>query len=229
MKRTFTKEELNHCRDAKVPDLIGPGCKLLLVDVIPGLWRAGRRRNLELETFRVRSTDGEASVPAGSAIQRRLRRAASRAASSSPKGFKSALGGDPELALCGLRVELPDRYFQVDHCTPYEVAGDDGVDPTNLDPNDFMLLCGSCNRSKSWSCEACDNYTLDGDEGICATCYWATPDDYQHIALAQQRRVVLVYEENEIEGYNRALERARAEGADLSSFLKKSGNACQSK
>lgn len=36
----FTKAELEGYRDATVPDLIGPGCKLLFVGINPGLWTA---------------------------------------------------------------------------------------------------------------------------------------------------------------------------------------------
>jgi TDG/mug DNA glycosylase family protein len=36
----FTSEELESFRDATVPDLIGPGLKLLFVGINPGLWTA---------------------------------------------------------------------------------------------------------------------------------------------------------------------------------------------
>lgn len=36
----FTRAELERCRDAVVPDLIGPGCRLLFVGINPGLWTA---------------------------------------------------------------------------------------------------------------------------------------------------------------------------------------------
>ena len=36
----FTKEQLESFRDATVPDLIGPGCRLLFVGINPGLWTA---------------------------------------------------------------------------------------------------------------------------------------------------------------------------------------------
>jgi TDG/mug DNA glycosylase family protein len=36
----FTKQELETYRDATVPDLIGPGCRLLFVGINPGLWTA---------------------------------------------------------------------------------------------------------------------------------------------------------------------------------------------
>ncbi|NKS80020.1 mismatch-specific DNA-glycosylase [Rhodococcus hoagii] len=36
----FTRDELEAFRDAEVPDLIGPGCRLLFVGINPGLWTA---------------------------------------------------------------------------------------------------------------------------------------------------------------------------------------------
>ena len=38
--RRFTRAELESFRDAEVPDLIGPGIKLLFVGINPGLWTA---------------------------------------------------------------------------------------------------------------------------------------------------------------------------------------------
>lgn len=40
MARTFTRAELESFRDAEVPDLVGPGLKLLFVGINPGLWTA---------------------------------------------------------------------------------------------------------------------------------------------------------------------------------------------
>lgn len=36
----FTRAELEHFRDALVPDMIGPDLKLLFVGINPGLWSA---------------------------------------------------------------------------------------------------------------------------------------------------------------------------------------------
>lgn len=39
-RRRFTREELESFRDATVPDLVGPGLRLLFVGINPGLWTA---------------------------------------------------------------------------------------------------------------------------------------------------------------------------------------------
>lgn len=105
-----------------------------------------------------------------------------------PKDLKVRL-----IALAGSRCavcheEYEDRYLQVDHRIPYRVAGDDA----NTDPVHFQLMCGSCNRAKSWSCENCPNYEARVP-ATCATCYWATPHDYEHVATRVERRMTLVW------------------------------------
>ena len=51
--------------------------------------------------------------------------------------------------------EMPEAALQIDHRVPFEVAGESET----MSPDEFMLLCGSANRAKSWSCEHCDNWT----------------------------------------------------------------------
>ena len=69
------------------------------------------------------------------------------------KNFKQIIGGDstPRCAICSTPYEL--RYLQIDHRILYEILTED--DQRN--PEDFMLLCASCQRAKSWSCEHCEN------------------------------------------------------------------------
>lgn len=40
VRRSFTRAELESYRDAEVPDLLGPGLRLLFVGINPGLWTA---------------------------------------------------------------------------------------------------------------------------------------------------------------------------------------------
>ena len=53
-------------------------------------------------------------------------------------------------------IDHIERYLQIDHRIPYEVAGEEIGDERN--PEKFMLLSGSAQRQKSWSCEHCQNY-----------------------------------------------------------------------
>lgn len=111
------------------------------------------------------------------------------------------------------------RYLQVDHRVPYEISGD----PLNAEQNslDFMLLCGSCNRAKSWSCEHCPNRSDKKSSKICKSCYWANPTDYVHIALKEIRRVDLQWEGDEIKIYKKLKSYAKKYEIDLPDFVKK--------
>ncbi|MDR2213716.1 MAG: helix-turn-helix domain-containing protein [Pseudomonadales bacterium] len=135
-----------------------------------------------------------------------------------PKQFKQAL-----IALYGSRdaitnESLDKRYLQIDHRVPYEVAGDDGGP---LDPGDFMLLDASSNRAKSWSCEHCDNFRMKRDSAICRACFWASPENYSHVAETQSRRIELVWSGDEVANFERLQNAAQASGVDISAYIKR--------
>jgi len=100
--------------------------------------------------------------------------------------------------ICGLSYE--GRYLQVDHRVPYEIAGE-AAEPSET--SRFMLLCGSCQRKKSWSCEQCVNWTAK-DNDTCRTCYWADPIGYQHVATKPVRTLVIMFSENEADAFDAA-------------------------
>ncbi len=135
-----------------------------------------------------------------------------------PKAFKQQLL-ERHSERCGLcDASFPGRALQIDHRVPYEVAGDSQA--TTLDANEFMLLCGSCNRAKSWSCEHCDNWRLPKKSGTCHTCYWASPESYQHVALVQLRRLDLSWSDQEIPDFEALRIRAARSGAALPLYVK---------
>jgi hypothetical protein len=113
---------------------------------------------------------------------------------------------------------MNERYLQIDHRIPYEVAGDD-IGP--LDPRDFMLLDASSNRAKSWSCEHCDNFLTKHDPTICRTCFWAFPEAYSHIAETASRRVELIWTGNEVAAFERLRGSAAAQGIELAAYIKR--------
>lgn len=113
---------------------------------------------------------------------------------------------------------LDERYLQIDHRVPYEVAGDDNGP---LDPREFMLLDASSNRAKSWSCEHCDNFLRKHQPAICKTCFWASPEDYSHIAETPSRRVELVWTGEEVEAFEHLSGAAKASGVDLPAYIKR--------
>lgn len=112
-----------------------------------------------------------------------------------PRAFKQQLV-EKYGAKCGIcNTEYESRYLQVDHRVPYEIGGDSAGEP---DLADFMLVCGSCNRAKSWSCEHCDNWKSQHLVKMCQTCYWANPTEYSHVALRLIRRLDVAWTGQEV-------------------------------
>jgi hypothetical protein len=83
-----------------------------------------------------------------------------------------------------------------------------------------MLLCGSANRAKSWSCEHCENWRNLKKREICLSCYWAYPENYTHIAIQPVRRVDLLWQGREVSQYERLKKDARVAGKLIPQFVK---------
>ncbi|NNM58550.1 MAG: HNH nuclease [Legionellales bacterium] len=101
---------------------------------------------------------------------------------------------------------------------PYEV---DGNNAGELNLDDYMLLSGSANRAKSWSCEQCENWNNQKDRNICLSCYWAFPESYNHIAMKQIRRTDLIWQGEEIAIYEKLKLEATALDEDIQETIKK--------
>lgn len=184
----------------------------------PRAARDVREQGIQLETYKVAGSHGRKIAAYRLADPRNLRgnRLAGRRALS--KKFKSSLVArdGARCAICSCTFE--PRYLQVDHRVPYEVAGELKAEP---DPARFMLICGSCNRAKSWSCEHCRNWTHDRDANICMTCYWASPTQYIHIALRAIRRLDVTWTAAEVPDYERLARLSRLAHEELPEFVKR--------
>ena len=122
-------------------------------------------------------------------------------------------------ARCAIyREAFPAAKLQIDHRVPFEVAGDDASQDVN--PDNYMLLCVSANRAKGWSCEHCRNGMELKNSDICVRCYWAYPDDYDHVAMEQIRRLDLIWVADEVADYDSAKHQAEAAGQDMPHFVK---------
>lgn len=88
--------------------------------------------------------------------------------------------------------EYPEQLLQVDHRIPYEILGEQ--DESEL--SNFMLLCPSGNRAKSWACEHCGNWVVK-DAHMCSGCYYAHPEHYSHIAGAVEKRIDIIFKTDE--------------------------------
>lgn len=93
--------------------------------------------------------------------------------------------------------DLDESSLQVDHRIPYEIGGEQDVN----DISHFMLLSASANRAKSWTCEHCKNW-VDKDVDVCSRCFWAFPEDYDHVAGKEEKVIPVVFTGDEIEDYN---------------------------
>lgn len=111
------------------------------------------------------------------------------------------------------------RYLQIDHRVPYEVAGESAHDES--DTAAYMLLDGSSQRAKSWSCEQCRNWQEGRDEAVCRSCFWASPESYMHIAGEHVRRVDIEWRGSEVEAFERIRDRAEREDTTVAAFIKK--------
>ena len=178
-----------------------------------------REQGIPLETFYVTGSDGRriAAYRFGDPDDARPHKLGGRGIW--PKDLKAQLveSSRSRCAICATPYRA--RELQIDHRVPYEVGGDWG--DGDVDPTQVMLLSGSCNRSKSWTCEHCDNLTGPRDSELCKTCYWGNPEDYSHIALRQMRRVDLVWDAEEIAGHDRISRLAIGAGEGLADFIKK--------
>jgi len=127
-----------------------------------------RELGIPLETIRVKNSAGRsiAAYRFGDLAAVRQDRLAGRTVF--PKQFKQQLIAHygARCSICGGKFEA--RYLQIDHRVPYEVAGDQGLGERNVE--DYQLLCGECNRAKSWSCEHCPNWLQEKQPQICLTC-----------------------------------------------------------
>jgi hypothetical protein len=122
-------------------------------------------------------------------------------------GSKCALYGE----------EFSENLLQTDHRVPFEIGGD----PSDMmDTSKFMLLSPSANRAKSWACEHCENWTKK-DISMCESCYYASPENYTHVAGTEERRVELIFRDKEIETYNIIAEDATNAGSTMQKAIKR--------
>lgn len=183
----------------------------------PRAVRDAREHGIPLETFRVRGSDGRkiAAYRFGDISKKRFRKLSGRTGLSKKiKEFLIEKYG----CKCFIYLEgMDERELQIDHRIPYEVGGD-GESTAN--PDEFMLLSGSANRAKSWSCEHCENWQLQKNKEICLSCYWAYPEDYSHVAMRQIRRADLIWQGKETEQYERLKSDANESGKSIPEFVK---------
>jgi hypothetical protein len=165
----------------------------------PRAARDVRKQGIGLKTTAIKSADGRsiAAYTFDEAVTVNYSKRAGRTALSNKlKRELIELHG----AICFIYLEASlSKDLQVDHRVPFEVAGDASDQMQNAE--DFMLLCGSANRAKSWVCEHCPNLLIRKEIEVCKSCYWAYPESYTHVATVAQRRLDLVWTGDEVAEY----------------------------
>ncbi len=183
----------------------------------PRAVRDVREQGIPLESFSVKNRDGLtiSAYRFGDPTQARQRQLTGR--QPIPKVFKQALieAHGSKCSICGGNFE--GRYLQVDHRVPYGIAGD----IVGLEIHEFMLVCASCNRAKSWSCEHCPNWYGEKSPAICQTCYWANPTHYDHIAGQPIRRLDIIWADEEVEIFDAIKKSAETYGESLPNYVKR--------
>jgi len=185
----------------------------------PRAARDVREQGIPLETFKVNDSTGRAIGAYRFAKWEDFRTDTLKGRKAFSKQFKRDLVGQHGEKCCVCSGSFGQRYLQIDHRIPYEVAGDPARLNRNLD--EYMLICVSCNRAKSWSCEHCRNWSESRDPAICRTCYWSSPLNYEHIATQDIRRLAMVWQGNEVSEYDSVREMAHGAGEDMPEFVKR--------
>ncbi|RMG83708.1 MAG: HNH endonuclease [Bacteroidetes bacterium] len=184
----------------------------------PRAARDVREAGIPLETFKVRSEEGKSIAAYRFGDLNKIQKHRFKGRRQFSKKFKKELylSNDGRCYVCNGKFE--SRYLQIDHRIPYEISGDS--EETRQTKEDFMLLCASCNRAKSWSCENCKNwlYTKDGKQ--CLKCYWGTPVQYNHIALQPIKRLELIWQGAEISFFETLQKESERKKASLQDFVK---------
>jgi hypothetical protein len=183
----------------------------------PRAARDVREQGIPLETFRVAGSQGRSIAAYRCADPSSSRQGVLSGRKVFSKEFKKTL---VELAGCQCGICLTKYeacYLQIDHRVPYGIGGEKSGE---LTPDDFQLICGSCNRAKSWSCEHCRNSETERHVHVCRSCYWASPQSYKHIALRLIRRLDVTWEGKETVEYDRLARLAEKEGCPLPEFVK---------
>lgn len=184
----------------------------------PRAVRDVKDQGIPIAMFRVTGSDGRKIAAYGFGDPAQLSTTGFTGRKALPRALKRKLI-ERHGPRCAIYAEVfPERELQVDHRIPFAVTGD--ISPAELDPRDFMLLSASANRAKSWSCEQCRNWRETKDRSVCARCYWASPENYTHVALREERRVDIVWSETETEAHDRLQHAAKSAGSTLPVYVK---------
>ena len=177
-----------------------------------------RDKGIPIETFRTTGKDGRTMAAYRFGDPTTAKGDTFQGRTTISKEFKASLVAR-DGSMCAITGQvLLERYLQVDHRVPFRVAAEDARDDRNI--GDYMLLSGSANRAKSWSCEHCANFLEHHDPKICRRCYWASPEDYAHMAMESVRRLDVVWTGEEIDDFDQLKANAAQAESEVRAYVK---------
>ncbi len=171
-------------------------------------------QGIPLRTTRVRAPDGRSIAAYELDLEAVVEGRKSGGRQAIPKHIRQALMDATGCTCAVCETQYPPTLLQADHRVPFEVAGEA---PQGGVGSLYQVLCRACNRAKSWSCEHCANWTAR-DPLTCATCYWAHPEQYAHIAMSEERRIELVIRGRDVEWFDRLVAALRRRGISVERF-----------
>ncbi len=183
----------------------------------PRAVRDVRENGIPLETFKVTSNKTGRQIAAyrfADPTQIVAGRLGGRKAFS--KQFKEQLIAHYGARSMMTNEPLEARYLQIDHRIPYEIAGNNAAEGVEH----YMLLDASAQRAKSWSCENCENFRSIKDPNICANCFWAFPENYDHVAMREERRLDIVWTGSEISNFKALIKQAEKQKISPQEIIK---------
>lgn len=176
----------------------------------PRAIRDVREYGIPLITYRVQGNDGRSIAAYKFGNQNDIKNSLAKSFGRTvlTKALKQALI-EKYGAKCFIYLEKMDEsILQVDHRIPYEIGGEH----EESDIDYFMLLSPSANRAKSWTCEHCSNWEKK-DKNFCLRCFWAFPEDYDHVAGRPEKFISIIFTGDEIEDYNKLIRLSGQESA----------------
>jgi hypothetical protein len=184
----------------------------------PRAARDVRDVGIPLETFKTRAADGRtiAGYRLGDLSELALGRIRGRISLAKVDREKLLETAGCECAVCATAFEK--QFLQVDHCVPFAITCIDQQQDAH--EVEYMVLCRSCNRAKSWCCENCGNMAPGGSVAVCQQCYWASPGSHTHVALEPIRRLDLAWRGDEVGAYDLLVLRAERAGLALPAYVK---------
>lgn len=176
----------------------------------PRAIRDVREYGIPVITYRISGVDGRSIAAYKFGDPKDIKSAFSKAAGRTvlSKALKQALIEKYGPKCFIYMEEMDEGILQVDHRVPYEIGGEH----SERDVDCFMLLSPSANRAKSWTCEHCGNWDRK-DESFCLKCFWAHPENYEHVAGKIEKVISIIFTGDEIEDYNKLMELSGEETA----------------